>query len=183
MFKRLREDVENILKQDRAAKSYVEVLFLYPSINALFSYRIAHFFYERKLFFLARWISQFSRGLTGIEIHPGAKIGRRLFIDHGMGVVVGETATIGDDCVIYHGVTLGATECDDVKRHPDLGNRVIVGAGAKILGNITIGDDAKIGANAVVLKNIPNGATAVGIPAKILIKKSDDEEAKIQYYT
>ncbi len=183
MFKKLHEDVKNIRSQDLAAKTYLEVLLLYPSINALFSYRIAHFFYERKFFFIARLISQASRGLTGIEIHPGAKIGRRLFIDHGMGVVVGETATIGDDCVIYHGVTLGATECDAVKRHPDLGNHVTVGAGAKILGAITIGDGAKVGANAVVLKDVPVEGTAVGIPAKILMKKPDEEEQKIHIYS
>lgn len=183
MFKRLHEDIENIRNQDLAARSYLEVLLLYPSINALFNYRIAHFFYQRKLFFLARLISQLSRWVTGIEIHPGAKIGRRLFIDHGMGVVIGETTTIGDDCVIYHGVTLGATECDAVKRHPDLGNHVTIGAGAKILGVITIGDRAKVGANAVVLKDVPADGTAVGIPAKILMKKSDEDSQKIHVYS
>ena len=183
MFKRLHEDVKNIRKQDLAAKSYLEVLFLYPSINALFSYRIAHYLYVKKMFFLARVVSQGSRRFTGIEIHPGAKIGRRLFIDHGMGVVVGETATSGDDCILYHGVTLGATECDDLKRHPDLGNHVTVGAGAKILGVIKIGDGAKVGANAVVLKDVPAGGTAVGIPAKILMKKLHEEEQKIQVYS
>ena len=176
MFKKLHEDVKNIMEQDKAARSYLEVLLLYPSINALFSYRIAHFFFTKKWFFLARLISQLSRGLTGIEIHPGAKIGRRLFIDHGMGVVIGETATIGDDCVLYHQVTLGAVDCDGVKRHPDLGNHVTIGAGAKILGAISIGDGAKVGSNAVVLKDVPAGATAVGIPAKILMKKSAAEE-------
>lgn len=183
MFKKLHEDVKNVKKQDQAAKSYLEVLFLYPCINALFSYRIAHFLFKRKLFFIARLISQFSRALTGIEIHPGAKIGRRLFIDHGMGVVIGETATIGDDCVLYHQVTLGATDCDGIKRHPDLGNGVTIGAGAKILGNIVIGDGAKVGSNAVVLKDVPAGATAVGIPAKILMKKSAKEDMKIHVYS
>ncbi len=182
MFRGLHEDVKNVLKKDVAAKSYLEVLLLYPTIHALFAYRISHFLFKKKLFFLARLISQLSRWTTGIEIHPGAKIGRRLLVDHGMGVVIGETATIGDDCTIYHGVTLGATECNDPKRHPDLGNRVMVGAGAKILGPIRIGDDAKIGANSVVLKNVPNGATAVGLPARILVQKNESSEVKFLYY-
>jgi serine O-acetyltransferase len=181
MFRGLHEDIKNVLKKDVAARSYLEVLLLYPTIHALFAYRISNFFYRKKLFFLARLISQHSRWTTGIEIHPGAKIGKRLFIDHGMGVVIGETSTIGDDCTIYHGVTLGATDCDAPKRHPDLGNRVMVGAGAKVLGPISIGDDAKIGANSVVLKNVPQGATAVGTPARILVKK-DSTENKIRYY-
>lgn len=181
MFRGLHEDVKNVLVNDVAAKSYLEVLLLYPTIHALFAYRISHFFFKRKLFFLARLISQLSRWTTGIEIHPGAKIGKRLFIDHGIGVVIGETSTIGDDCTIYHGVTLGATDCDAPKRHPDLGNRVMVGAGAKILGPISIGDDAKIGANSVVLKNVPPGATAVGTPARILVQR-ESSEVKIRYY-
>lgn len=181
MFRGLHEDVKNVLKNDAAAKSYLEVLLLYPTIHALFAYRIGHFFFKRKLFFLARLISQLSRWTTGIEIHPGAKIGKRLFIDHGMGVVIGETSTIGDDCTIYHGVTLGATDCDAPKRHPDIGNRVMVGAGAKVLGPVSIGDDAKIGANSVVLKDVPQGATAVGTPARILVKK-DSSDVKIRYY-
>jgi len=182
MFRGLHEDVKNVLKNDKAAKSYLEVLLLYPTIHALFAHRIAHFFFAKKMYFLARLISQVSRWNTGIEIHPGAKIGRRLFIDHGMGVVIGETATVGDDCTIYHGVTLGATDCDAPKRHPDLGNRVMVGAGAKVLGPIKISDDAKIGANSVVLKNVPEGATAVGIPARILVQKNDTSEIKYLYY-
>jgi serine O-acetyltransferase len=181
MFRGLHEDVKNVLNTDVAAKSYLEVLLLYPTIHALFAYRISHFFFRKKLFFLARLISQLSRWTTGIEIHPGAKIGKRLFIDHGMGVVIGETSTIGDDCTIYHGVTLGATDCDAPKRHPDIGNRVMIGAGAKVLGPIIIGDDAKIGANSVVLKNVPKGSTAVGTPARILVQKESSED-KIRYY-
>jgi serine O-acetyltransferase len=182
MFRGLNEDIRNVLKKDLAAKSYFEVLLLYPTIHALFAYRLAHFFYGKRFYFLARLISQYSRWTTGIEIHPGARIGRRLFIDHGMGVVIGETATVGDDCTIYHGVTLGATECDAPKRHPDLGDHVMVGAGAKILGPVQIGDHAKIGANSVVLKNVPMGATAVGIPARILIQKNESSDVKFLYY-
>ncbi|WP_313119553.1 serine O-acetyltransferase EpsC [Proteiniclasticum ruminis] len=182
MFRGLHEDVKNVLKNDKAAKSYLEVLLLYPTIHALFAYRMAHFFYRKKLFFLARLISQTARFTTGIEIHPGAKIGRRLFIDHGMGVVIGETTTIGDDCIIYHGVTLGATDCDAPKRHPDVGDRVLIGAGAKILGPISIGSGAKVGANSVVLKSVPAGATAVGIPARILIQKNEESEVRFLHY-
>jgi len=182
MFRGLHEDIKNVLKNDKAAKSYLEVLLLYPTIHALFAYRMAHFFYRKKLFFLARLISQTARFTTGIEIHPGAKIGRRLFIDHGMGVVIGETTTIGDDCIIYHGVTLGATDCDSPKRHPDIGDRVLIGAGAKILGPITIGSGAKVGANSVVLKSVPAGATAVGIPARILVQKNEESEVRFLHY-
>ena len=182
MFRGLHEDVKNVLKNDKAAKSYLEVLLLYPTIHALFAYRMAHFFYRKKLFFLARLISQTARFTTGIEIHPGAKIGRRLFIDHGMGVVIGATTTIGDDCIIYHGVTLGATDCDAPKRHPDVGDRVLIGAGAKILGPISIGSGAKVGANSVVLKSVPAGATAVGIPARILIQKNEESEVRFLHY-
>ena len=182
MFRGLHEDVKNVLKNDKAAKSYLEVLLLYPTIHALFAYRMAHFCYRKKLFFLARLISQTARFTTGIEIHPGAKIGRRLFIDHGMGVVIGETTTIGDDCIIYHGVTLGATDCDAPKRHPDVGDRVLIGAGAKILGPISIGSGAKVGANSVVLKSVPAGAPAVGIPARILIQKNEESEVRFLHY-
>ncbi|SHJ85804.1 serine O-acetyltransferase [Clostridium cavendishii DSM 21758] len=172
MFKNLRYDVKSVFKNDPAARSVVEVIFLYPTIRALRDYRIAHKFYKMKLFFLARLISQVSRFFTGIEIHPGAKIGKGLFIDHGMGVVIGETAEIGDDVVIYHGVTLGGTGKDTGKRHPTVGNNVVIGAGAKILGPIVIGNGAKIGANSVVLKDVPAEATAVGIPAENKIKTS-----------
>lgn len=155
------------MKNDPAARTKLEVLLIYQSIHVLIFYRIAHGLYKIKLFFLARLISQLGRFFTGIEIHPGAKIGKGLFIDHGMGVVIGETAEIGDNVTIYHGVTLGGTGKDKGKRHPTIGNDVIIGCGAKILGPISIGDGAKIGANSVVLKNVPKGKTAVGIPAVI----------------
>ncbi|MGU8377365.1 serine O-acetyltransferase EpsC [Clostridium perfringens] len=167
MFKNLKYDIENVMKNDPAARTKLEVLLLYQSIHVLIFYRIAHGLYKIKLFFLARLISQLGRFFTGIEIHPGAKIGKGLFIDHGMGVVIGETAEIGDNVTIYHGVTLGGTGKDNGKRHPTIGNNVIIGCGAKILGPISIGDGAKIGANSVVLKNVPKGKTAVGIPAVI----------------
>ncbi|HHQ4154942.1 TPA: serine O-acetyltransferase EpsC [Clostridium perfringens] len=167
MFKNLKYDIENVMKNDPAARTKLEVLLLYQSIHVLIFYRIAHGLYKIKLFFLARLISQLGRFFTGIEIHPGAKIGKGLFIDHGMGVVIGETAEIGNNVTIYHGVTLGGTGKDKGKRHPTIGNNVIIGCGAKILGPISIGDGAKIGANSVVLKNVPKGKTAVGIPAVI----------------
>ncbi|EGT3599158.1 serine O-acetyltransferase [Clostridium perfringens] len=167
MFRNLKYDIENVMKNDPAARTKLEVLLLYQSIHVLIFYRIAHGLYKIKLFFLARLISQLGRFFTGIEIHPGAKIGKGLFIDHGMGVVIGETAEIGDNVTIYHGVTLGGTGKDKGKRHPTVGNNVIIGCGAKILGPISIGDGAKIGANSVVLKDVPKGKTAVGIPAVI----------------
>lgn len=153
---------------DPAAKSYLEILLLYPGPKSLFCHRIAHAFYGVGLFFFARAVAEFSRWLTGIEIHPGAQIGRHLVIDHGMGVVIGETAIIGDDCIIFHGVTLGGMKFDPVKRHPTIGNRVLIGTGAKVLGPITIGDDVKIGANAMVTKDIPPNVTVVGNPAQII---------------
>ena len=170
MFKRLNYDLERILNEDPAAKSKIEVLLLYPSIHALISYRIAHFLYLNKRFFLARLMSQLSRFFTGIEIHPGAKIGKGLFIDHGMGVVIGETAEVGDNVTLYHGVTLGGTGKDIGKRHPTIEDGVLIGTGAKVLGPITVGKGAKIGANAVVVKNVPAKATAVGSPAKNIIR-------------
>lgn len=170
MFKNLKYDLNRILKEDPAARSKIEVFFLYPCIHALIVYRLAHKLYTHKWFFLARLISQVNRFFTGIEIHPGAKIGRGLFIDHGMGVVIGETAEVGNDVTIYHGVTLGGTGKDKGKRHPTIGDNVIIGAGAKVLGPITIEDNVKIGANSVVLKDVLINSTAVGIPAKVLKK-------------
>jgi serine O-acetyltransferase len=158
-------------KYDPAAKSFMEVFFLYPGPRALFFHRIAHFLYQIKLFFLARLVADISRTLTGIEIHPGAKIGKRLVIDHGVGCVIGETAVIGDDCIIFHGVTLGGLKFDPVKRHPTIGNHVLIGTGAKILGPILVGDYSKIGANAVVLKNVPPQATIVA-PQSIELKQN-----------
>jgi len=170
VFKMLNYDLNRILNEDPAAKSKLEVLLLYPCIHAVLAYRLTHFLYKHKLFFLARLISQLSRFFTGIEIHPGAKIGKGLFIDHGMGVVIGETAEVGDNVTIYHGVTLGGTGKHKGKRHPTIGDNVLIGTGAKILGPITVGNNAKIGANSVVLHNVQEGATAVGIRAKNIVK-------------
>lgn len=169
MFRVLKDinyNLNRTLKNDPAAHSKIEVLLLYPHIKALFFHRIAHFLYKLHLFFLARFISNIGRFLTGIEIHPGAVIGRGLLIDHGMGVVIGETTIIGDDCQLYHGVTLGGTGKQSAKRHPTLKDRVMVGAGAKCLGNITLNNDSKIGANAVVITDVPEGATFIGLAAK-----------------
>lgn len=161
------QDIRGAQKRDPAAKSFIEILLLYQGLHALVAYRLAHFFYKLRLFFLARCISQLSRFATGIEIHPGAKIGKRFFIDHGMGVVIGETTVIGDDVLIYQGVTLGGTGIFQGKRHPTIGNNVVIGAGAKVLGNITIGDNSYIGSNAVVINDVPLNSTVVGVPGRI----------------
>jgi serine O-acetyltransferase len=168
MLKKLKEDLSIVFERDPAARSYLEILTTYPGVHAILFHRIAHRVWKMKLFWLGRLISHISRFLTGIEIHPGAEIGSRFFIDHGMGVVIGETSIIGDDCTIYHGVTLGGTSWKQGKRHPTLENKVVVGAGAKILGPITICSGAKIGSNAVVVKDIPKNVVAVGIPARIV---------------
>ena len=169
MFSRIRSDIQCILERDPAARSRWDVVFSYPGFHALVMHRMAHRCWNRGHTWLARWISHWSRFLTGIEIHPGAKIGERVFIDHGMGVVIGETAEIGDDCTIYHGVTLGGTSLyKGTKRHPTLGKGVVVGAGAKVLGGFEVGDGARVGSNAVVIKPVPAGATAVGNPARII---------------
>lgn len=160
-FKELYEDAKNIKEKDPASRNILEVIILYPGFHILVFHKLAHFLYGNKLLFLARLVSQIGRFFTGIEIHPGAKIGRRLFIDHGMGIVIGETATVGDDCTIYHNATLGGTGKDKYKRHPDIGNHVMVGAGAKILGPIKVGNYVKIGANSTVLKDIPDHVTVV----------------------
>ena len=174
MFKRLREDIACILERDPAARSWWEVLTCYPGLHALILHRRAHWFRAHRLHWLARFTSQFARFLTGIEIHPGATIGRRVFIDHGMGVVIGETAEIGDECTIYQGVTLGGTLlAKGAKRHPTLGRGVIVGANSQVLGGFTVGDGARIGSGAVVVKAVPPGATAVGNPARVLQKDTD----------
>lgn len=172
MFKTLNYNLSRIVENDPAARSKLEVLLLYPCIHVQIAHKLSHFLYKHKWFFLARLISQIARLFTGIEIHPGATIGKGLCIDHGMGVVIGETAEIGDDVLIYHGVTLGGTGKDKGKRHPTIGNGVVIGAGAKVLGPIKVGNNAKIGANAVVVKDVPEGATAVGIPAKNIIRTS-----------
>ena len=170
MFSRIRYDIRAIRQRDPAARNSLEVLLLYSGLHALLWYRIGHFFYRHHLFFLARLFSQLGRFFTGIEIHPGAQIGKGLLIDHGSGVVVGETAVIGDDCTIYQGVTLGGTGKDKGKRHPTLGNNVMVGAGAKILGPFKVGDKSRIAAGAVVLEEVPPNSTAVGVPARIVRK-------------
>lgn len=168
MFKQLLEDVDCVLERDPAARTKLEILFLYPGLHALWGYRVAHWFWRRNLRLLGRAISQLTRALTGIEIHPGATIGPRLFIDHGMGVVIGETTEIGADVTLYHGVTLGGTSLNKGKRHPTLGDRVVIGAGAKVLGAITIGSDSRVGANAVVVKAVPENSVVVGVPGQIV---------------
>lgn len=174
MFKNLRYDINNILEKDPAARSKIEVLLLYPCIHALIAYRIAHFLYKHKRFFCARLLSQLARFFTGIEIHPGAKIGKGLFIDHGMGVVIGETSEIGDNVTIYHGVTLGGTGKEKGKRHPTVEDDVIIGAGAKVLGPITLKKGSRVGANTVVLKEVPEKATVVGCAGRNIIKNIND---------
>ena len=168
MFDRLREDIQSVKDRDPAARSAVEILFLYPGLRAIRMHRKAHWCYRHRLLFLARWISQRAARKTGIEIHPGATIGRRFFIDHGTGVVIGETTIIGDDVTLYQGVTLGGTGKDTGKRHPTIGNGVMIGSGAKVLGPFTVGDNSMIAAGAVVLKEIPPNCTAVGVPAQVV---------------
>jgi serine O-acetyltransferase len=180
MFKNLREYLQSVSQRDPAARSVLEILTAYPGVHALAFHRLSHWLWCWRLNWLARVISQIARWLTGIEIHPGAKIGRRFFIDHGMGVVIGETAEIGDDCTLYHGVTLGGTSWKKGKRHPTLGNNVVIGAGAKILGPITIGDNARVGSNSVVVKEVPAGATVVGIPGRIIGPKLDDAKSQLR---
>lgn len=177
MFSRLQEDIQNIMQRDPAARSTWEVLTCYPGLHAIAMHRWAQFFWRHHWYWLGRFISQISRFLTGIEIHPGAVIGRRVFIDHGFGVVIGETAEIGDGCTIYQGVTLGGTSLTKgAKRHPTLECGVIIGAGAQVLGGFTIGADAKVGSNSVVVKAVPAGATAVGNPAHIITKQESQKE-------
>ncbi|MDA8298575.1 MAG: serine O-acetyltransferase [Deltaproteobacteria bacterium] len=174
MFKTLRENINSVYERDPAARNALEVLLCYPGLHAVYFHKISHFLWKHKFRLLARLVSQAGRFFTGIEIHPGAKIGRRFFIDHGMGVVIGETAEIGDDVTIYHGVTLGGTSWKKEKRHPTVGDRVIIGTGAKILGPLTIGHDSKVGANSVVVNEVPAHSTVVGIPAKST--KRDESE-------
>lgn len=170
-MKQLYLDAKNIMNKDPAARNILEVIILYPGFHILIFHRIANFLYRHKLYFLARLVSQLGRFFTGIEIHPGAKIGKRLFIDHGMGIVIGETAEVGNDCTIYHQVTLGGTGKDKNKRHPTVGNNVMIGAGSKVLGPIKIGNNVKIGAGSVVLHDIENNSTAVGVPIDRIIKR------------
>lgn len=172
MFRRINKDLEYIMENDPASKSKIEVFLLYPSVHVMIMHRGSHFLYKKKRFFLARLMSQLSRFLTGIEIHPGAVIGEAIFIDHGMGVVIGETAIVGNRVTIFHGSTLGGTGKDKGKRHPTVGDNVLIGAGAKVLGPINIGSNAKVGANAVVLRDVPDGATVVGIPANVVNRQN-----------
>nr|WP_298173655.1 serine O-acetyltransferase [uncultured Pseudomonas sp.] len=180
MFERMQEDIQSVFHRDPAARNTLEVVTCYPGLHAVWLHRVSHALWGGGWKWLARVVSNFGRWVTGIEIHPGAKIGRRFFIDHGMGIVIGETAEIGDDVTLYQGVTLGGTSWDKGKRHPTLEDGVVVGAGAKVLGPFTVGMGAKIGSNAVVTKAVPAGATAVGIPARIIVKVDDEQQAKRQ---
>lgn len=170
MFTRLKEDIDVIFEQDPAARSYLEVILTYSGLHAIWNHRIAHAFYKSRMFFIARCISQLSRFLTGIEIHPGAQIGRRFFIDHGMGIVIGETCEIGNNVSVFQGVTLGGTGKEKGKRHPTIKDNVLIATGAKVLGSITVGENSKIGAGSVVLKEVPPNSTVVGIPGKVVIQ-------------
>ncbi len=178
MLRQMRDDINSVFDRDPAARSSLEILFCYPGLHAIWLHRIAHWLWIHNWFFLGRFVSQSSRFLTGIEIHPGAKIGNRFFIDHGMGVVIGETAEIGDDVTLYHGVTLGGVTWDKVKRHPTLEDKVVIGSGAKILGPFTVGRGAKIGSNSVVVREVPPNATVVGIPGKIVLMSEETKEGR-----
>ncbi|WP_277679967.1 serine O-acetyltransferase, partial [Gracilibacillus dipsosauri] len=173
MFKLLKQDIEVVFDQDPAARTYMEVCLTYSGLHAIWSHRIAHGLYRKKFFFIARVISQISRFFTGVEIHPGAKIGKRFFIDHGMGVVIGETCEIGDNVTIYQGVTLGGTGKEKGKRHPTIKDNALIATGAKVLGSITIGENSKIGAGSVVLKDVPDHSTVVGIPGRVVVQNGE----------
>jgi serine O-acetyltransferase len=181
IFKTLKEEINAVFERDPAARSTLEIIFCYPGFHAIIFYRISHWFWEKKFYFLGRFISHLGRFFTGIEIHPGAKIGKNFFIDHGMGVVIGETAEIGDNVTIYHGVTLGGVSLNKGKRHPTIGNNVIIGSGAKILGPFKVGDNSKIGSNSVVVKEVPPNSTVVGIPGRIVSgeKKIDFDHSNL----
>lgn len=178
MLKDLREDINSVFERDPAARNVMEIIFCYPGLHALWIYRIAHWFWVKQFFFLGRFISHLGRFLTGVEIHPGAKIGRKFFIDHGMGVVIGETAEIGNNVTIYHGVTLGGVTWNKVKRHPTLADNVVIGSGSKILGPFTVGKGAKIGSNSVVVKEVPENATVVGIPGRVVMSPEKLAESR-----
>ncbi len=181
MFRRIQEDLTAVLDRDPAARSAWQVALLYPGLHAIWLYRLAHRLHGLGLVFVARALSQLGRLLTGVEIHPGAKIGRRFFIDHGMGIIIGETAVIGDDCLLFQGVTLGGTGNQSGKRHPTLGDRVVVGAGAKVLGGIDIGSDTRVGANSVVLHNVASHSTVVGIPGRVVRRRKRDENESLAH--
>jgi len=181
MFKTIKEDIQNVFTKDPAARSWFEVLTCYPGLHAIWVHRIAHYLWKKKLFWPARFLSHLSRFFTGIEIHPGATIGRRFFIDHGMGVVIGETTEIGEDCLLYQGVVLGGTTLEKKKRHPTLGNNVTIGSGAIVLGAITLGDGARIGGGSVIVRDVPPGATAVGVPGRIVGADSPDRKEDLSH--
>lgn len=177
----LKEDVKTVFQKDPAARSWLEVVLCYPGLHAIWSHRFAHYLWKHKFYFLARLLSHITRFFTGIEIHPGAKIGRRFFIDHGMGIVIGETTEIGNDVLLYKGVVLGGTSLEKTNRHPTLGNNIIVGSNAIVMGAITIGDNARIGAASVVTHSVPANATAVGIPARVSMGNTQDEINKLEH--
>ena len=181
MFKTLKEDIQTVFKKDPAARSTLEVLFCYPGLHAVWLHRIAHFLWKNRLKLIARIISHINRFITGVEIHPGAKIGRRFFIDHGMGIVIGETTEIGDDVLMYQGAVLGGTSLEKGKRHPTIGNNVVIGAGAIVLGPVKIGDNVKIGAGSVVVKNVPSNSIVVGVPGKIGLGFSIEEIRALEH--
>ena len=180
-FQLLKEDVKTVFQKDPAARSWLEVVLCYPGLHAIWSHRFAHYLWKHKFYFIARLLSHITRFFTGIEIHPGAKIGRRFFIDHGMGIVIGETTEIGNDVLLYKGVVLGGTSLEKTKRHPTLGNNIIVGSNAIVMGAITIGDNARIGAASVVTHSVPANATAVGIPARVSVGNTQDEINKLEH--
>ncbi|HEY4600412.1 MAG TPA: serine O-acetyltransferase [Cerasibacillus sp.] len=182
IFKRMKEDMDVVFEQDPAARTYIEVFLTYSGLHAIWWHRIAHAFFKRKMFFIARAISQINRFLTGIEIHPGAKIGRRFFIDHGMGVVIGETCEIGDDVTVFQGVTLGGTGKEKGKRHPTIEDHALIATGAKVLGSITVGEYARIGAGSVVLKDVPEHATVVGIPGRVVRQHGKKVEKTLDHH-
>ncbi|MEA5115096.1 MAG: serine O-acetyltransferase [Geobacteraceae bacterium] len=185
MFSRMQEDIKAVFERDPAARSNLEVIFCYPGLHAVWLQRISHWFWVRRFYFLGRFVSHLARFLTGIEIHPGATIGRRVFIDHGMGVVIGETAEIGDDVTLYHGVTLGGVSLEKVKRHPTVESNVVIGSGAKVLGPFTVGKGSRIGSNSVVIREVPANATVVGVPGRVVMaaektsEKADMEHGRL----
>ncbi|WP_305041942.1 serine O-acetyltransferase [Geoalkalibacter sp.] len=179
MLETLREDIKAVFDRDPAVRSVAEVIFCYPGFHAMLFYRVAHSLWQRKFYFLGRFVSHLGRFFTGIEIHPGARIGKGFFIDHGMGVVIGETAEIGENCTLYHGVTLGGTSWAKEKRHPTLGNNVIIGSGAKVLGPFTVGENSKIGSNSVVVKEVPPNSTVVGVPGRMVISGGQKVEDRV----
>lgn len=179
MFNKIREDIQSVFDRDPAARNILEVLFCYPGFHALLFYRIGNWLWRRRFYFLGRLTSHIGRFFTGIEIHPGATIGRKFFVDHGMGVVIGETSEIGDNVTLYHGVTLGGTTWKKIKRHPTIGNNVVIGVGAKVLGPIKIGDNSKIGANSVVVNEIPPNSIVVGIPGKVVFRVEGDKRIQM----